>query len=79
MKFASECRMCDGTGSLCPTCGDSAHGCPCKGVIIVDTCPACDGTGDEPSEAADAAMLDAILSTSDADVMAGRWNKPNRK
>lgn len=41
-----ECRMCDGTGSLCPTCGDSAHGCPCKGVIIVDTCPACDGTGD---------------------------------
>lgn len=72
MKMRCECRLCDGTGSLCPTCGVSAHGCPCKGVIIVDTCPACDGTGDEPSEAVDVAMLDAIMSTGGADVLAER-------
>ena len=78
MKMACECRICDGTGSLCPNCGDSAHGCACKGVLIVDTCYACDGSGDEPTKEADDAALEAILSTSDADVMAGRWNKPKR-
>lgn len=29
-----ECTVCDGTGSLCPTCGDSAHGCPCRGGAV---------------------------------------------
>lgn len=71
--------MCDGTGSLCPLCGTSAWSCPCKGAILVDTCPLCDGSGDEPTEAAGDAMLEAILSTSDADALAGRWNKPVRK
>lgn len=73
-----ECKMCDGTGSLCSVCGDSLHGCPCKGVTIVDACPACDGTGDQPTEQADAAFIEAIISTSDADALAGRWNKPKR-
>lgn len=74
-----ECRVCDGTGSLCPTCGDSAHGCACRGVIIVDTCWACDGSGDAPTEAEQDAVVDAIMATSDADALAGRWKKPERK
>ena len=78
MKMACECRICDGTGSLCPSCGTSAWSCSCKGTIIVSTCLACEGTGDEPTDAADTAMLDAIMSTSDADALAGRWNKPKR-
>lgn len=78
MSDPRECKLCDGTGSLCPTCGDSAHGCACRGVIIVDTCPACDGSGDAPTEEADAAMLEAILNTSDVDAVAGRWKKPVR-
>ena len=44
-----ECQICDGTGSLCPTCGDSVHGCECRGIICKKTCWACDGSGDEPS------------------------------
>ncbi len=78
MKLWCECRLCDGTGSLCPACGVSAWSCPCTGHILTDTCPACEGTGDEPTEAHGTAMIDAILTTSDADALAGRWNKPDR-
>lgn len=73
-----ECTMCSGTGSLCPKCGISAWACPCKGTIITYTCPLCEGIGDEPTEEDDAAMVDAILSTSDDDVLAGKFNKPKR-
>ena len=52
MKFACECRTCAGTGSLCPWCGTSAWSCRCTGTIIVDTCPDCDGSGDDPRDRA---------------------------
>lgn len=79
MKFACECRLCDGTGSLCPACKMSAVSCPCRGHIITFTCPNCDGTGDEPLEAQDEAYVAGILETSDADALAGRWPKHPRK
>ena len=40
-----ECDVCDGAGSLCPKCGDDPYECPCTGVILVNTCEACEGTG----------------------------------
>ncbi len=77
--MSRECKVCDGTGSLCPACGDSAHGCACRGVIIVDTCWACDGSGDAPTEAEQDAVAEAIMATRDKDALAGRFNKPKRE
>lgn len=76
--MTKECTVCDGTGSVCGACSASIMDCNCGPDQEPTICDACSGSGDAPTEAADEAMLDAILSTSDADAIAGRWNKPKR-
>lgn len=73
-----ECQICDGTGSVCGACRASIMDCNCGPDQEPTICDVCAGCGDAPTEAADIAMLDAIMSTSDADVLAGRWKKPVR-
>jgi hypothetical protein len=41
-----RCFRCDGTGSVCNTCGESEAACQCYGgEMDLRDCPDCDGTG----------------------------------
>ncbi len=44
-----KCFMCDGTGKLCPVCGEPEKACHCGedfgSTPAMDDCPDCSGTG----------------------------------
>lgn len=60
--MTKECAICDGTGSVCGACSASIMDCNCGPDQEPMICDACAGSGDAPTRAADAAMLDAIMS-----------------
>ena len=52
--MSKECRVCDGTGSVCGACNASIMDCNCGPDQMPTMCDACAGTGDEPIEPANA-------------------------
>jgi hypothetical protein len=75
-RLKNECRECDGSGRVCFNCMSPGSACECGTGAHHHDCDVCDATGYEPDPVAEDQHADAIIATSDADALAGRFPKP---
>ena len=78
IALKNECRECDGAGRICYGCMNAADQCSCDSGADHHDCPVCEATGYEPDPNQDDEYVKAIMATSDADVLAGRFQKHPR-
>jgi hypothetical protein len=72
-KMSDDCKECEGDGTICLNCHSAITSCECGPNAEPCTCDVCDGSGRAITEREEDAEVQAILDTSDADALAGRW------